>query len=175
MSSTISRRLSVPELSQRILMMAKTGVYRESIFAALHPLATKKNIRLAIAQAKQFGLHSVAALRDDELGTYYQVDLTQYQSGLSYFRAASQWSQSLTDLTQASAIIVQLQRRLRWLVWLSWGGAIALLVLAIASSGWGYGPWCGGLLLGAGIMTLIGVLQHQLAKFQIFPHTQQES
>ena len=78
--SVITRRLSVPELSQQILTMAKSGVYRESVFEALHPMATKKQISAAIAHAKRFGLHSVASLRDDELGTYYQVDLVKYQS-----------------------------------------------------------------------------------------------
>jgi hypothetical protein len=78
--SAITRRLSVPELSQQILTMAKSGVYRESVFEALRPMATKKQIGAAIAHAKRFGLHSVASLRDDELGTYYQVDLVKYQS-----------------------------------------------------------------------------------------------
>lgn len=78
--SVITRRLSVPELSQQILTMAKSGVYRESVFEALRPMATKKQISAAIAHSKRFGLHSVASLRDDELGTYYQVDLVKYQS-----------------------------------------------------------------------------------------------
>lgn len=76
----ITRRLSVSELSEQILQMAKTGVYRESVFEALQPLATKRQIRTAIAHAKRFGLHSVASLRDGELGTYYQVDLVKYQA-----------------------------------------------------------------------------------------------
>lgn len=78
--SVITRRLSVPELSQQILTMAKAGVYRESVFEALRPMGTRKQISAAIAHAKRFGLHSVASLRDDELGTYYQVDLVKYQS-----------------------------------------------------------------------------------------------
>ena len=78
--SVITRRLSVPELSQQILEMATIGVYRESVFEALRPMATKKQIGAAIAHAKRFGLHSVASLRDDELGTYYQVDLVKYRS-----------------------------------------------------------------------------------------------
>jgi hypothetical protein len=73
-------RLSETELSQRILDMAKTGVYRESIFEAFQSLATKQQIRRAIAHAKQFGLYSVRQHRDDELGTYYEVDLAKYQS-----------------------------------------------------------------------------------------------
>lgn len=74
-----SRRLSSLELSQKILEMGKTGVYRESVFEALRPYATKKQIREAIAHAKHGGLHSVPKLRDADLGTYYQVDLAQYQ------------------------------------------------------------------------------------------------
>jgi hypothetical protein len=76
----ITKRLSGPELTQHILDMAKTGVYRESVLEALQPLATKRQISQAIAQAKRFGLHSVASLRDAELGTYYQLDLAQYQA-----------------------------------------------------------------------------------------------
>ncbi|WNZ22655.1 hypothetical protein HJG54_07155 [Leptolyngbya sp. NK1-12] len=78
--SLITRKFSVPELSQKILEMASTGVYRESIFEALQPVATKKQIREAIAHAKRFGLGSVASLRDPELGTYYQLDRHKYQS-----------------------------------------------------------------------------------------------
>lgn len=76
----ITRRLSVSELSEQILEMAKTGVYRESVFEALHPLANKRQIRTAIAHAKRFGLHSVASLRDGELGTYYQLDRVKYEA-----------------------------------------------------------------------------------------------
>ncbi|MGF1496658.1 MAG: hypothetical protein ACFB8W_07515 [Elainellaceae cyanobacterium] len=76
----LTQRPSVSELSLRVLDMAKTGVYRESVFEALQPLATQKQIRLAIAHAKKFGLHSVASLRDAELGTYYQVDQAIYQA-----------------------------------------------------------------------------------------------
>jgi hypothetical protein len=78
--TSLSRRLSVPELSEQVLQMAKTGVYRESVFEALKPLATKQQIRRSIAHAKRFGLHSVASLRDAELGTYYQLDETKYQA-----------------------------------------------------------------------------------------------
>lgn len=75
-----SRRLSSLELSQKILEMGKTGVYRESVFEALRPYATKKQIREAIAHAKHCGLHSVPSLRDNTLGTYYQLDLVKYQT-----------------------------------------------------------------------------------------------
>lgn len=81
-------RLSDTELSQRILEMAKTGVYRESIFEAFRSLATQRQIRQAIAHAKQFGLYSVRDLRDAELGTFYQVDLAKYQSFQAALKAA---------------------------------------------------------------------------------------
>ncbi len=97
--SVITRRLSVPELSQKVLEMAQTGVYRESVFEALKPLATKKQIRDAIAQARRFGLHSVASLRDGELGTYYQVDLVKYQS-LQHLLHSPLHQGSDTDLVQ---------------------------------------------------------------------------
>lgn len=80
LDALITQRLSVSELSQKILEMATTGVYRESVFEALQPTATKKQIRAAIAHAKRFGLCSVASLRDPELGTYYQLDAAKYQA-----------------------------------------------------------------------------------------------
>ena len=86
--SPVLPRLSELELSQRILEMAKTGVYRESIFETFQSLATKRQIRSAIAHAKQFGLYSVRHLRDAELGTYYQIDLEQYQSFQAAVKAA---------------------------------------------------------------------------------------
>jgi hypothetical protein len=106
MSDLITRKFSVPELSQRILEMASTGVYRESIFEALQPVATKKQIREAIAHAKRFGLGSVASLRDPELGTYYQLDQSKYKSlqHLLYSPAClgkdSELTQRLTNANQ---------------------------------------------------------------------------
>jgi hypothetical protein len=76
-------RLSTTELTGRILDMAKTGVYRQSVFDTFRPLATQRQIREAITQAKQFGLYTVASLRDEELGTYYQVEAAQYDSFLA--------------------------------------------------------------------------------------------
>jgi hypothetical protein len=84
-----SQKLSVNELTARVLEMAQTGVYRESIFEAFQPVATKRQIRSAIAQAKQFGLHSVASLRDSELGTYYQADASHYQLFQTALRSAA--------------------------------------------------------------------------------------
>lgn len=104
--SLITQRLSTSELSQKILDMAKTGVYRESIFEALHPLATKKQIREAITHAKRFGLGTVANLRDPDLGTYYQLDQNKYQSLQHLLHSPlhlgkdSELTQRLTDAKQ---------------------------------------------------------------------------
>ena len=76
----MEQRLSVSELTQRILQMAENGVYRESIFEVYQSFATKKDVRQAIAYAKSFGLHSVASLRDSTLGTYYQLDNQAYEA-----------------------------------------------------------------------------------------------
>jgi hypothetical protein len=76
------------DLTRRILEMATTGVYRGSIFEALAPIATQRQIRQAIAHAKQFGLHSVRSLRDGELGTYYQVEPQKYASFQTAIAAA---------------------------------------------------------------------------------------
>ena len=77
--------LSPLDLTERVLAMAKTGVYRQSVYEALGTMATRRQIRDAIAQAKQFGLYTVASLRDEDLGTYYQVEAASYES----FQAAS--------------------------------------------------------------------------------------
>jgi hypothetical protein len=85
--TNLTRRLTTAELSDRILEMAKTGVYRASLFEAFQPVATQRNISLAIRHCKKFGLHSVAKLRDPELGTYYQLDVAKYQSLQSAMQA----------------------------------------------------------------------------------------
>lgn len=98
--------LSETELTQKILEMAQTGIYRESIFEAFRPVAPKKRIGRAIAQAKQFGLYSVASLRDAELGTYYQVDPQQaltFHSALTVVQPLSadeNWGQRVIDSAQ---------------------------------------------------------------------------
>jgi hypothetical protein len=130
--STITRRSSVVELSQRILDMAKTGVYRESVFEALKPVATKKQIREAIAHAKKFGLHSVASLRDEELGTYYEVDLVKLRS-LEHTIPTSVPSSQSTDLTkqttkQATEAIVTI----RLMLTAAKGAAIVLTIIGFA-------------------------------------------
>ncbi|MEM9806899.1 MAG: hypothetical protein AAF959_16635 [Cyanobacteria bacterium P01_D01_bin.56] len=73
-------RLQEVELSQRILEMAKAGVYRESLFETFSGMASKRQVRAAIATAKQFGLRSNPTLRDTDLGTYYHIDPKQYDS-----------------------------------------------------------------------------------------------
>ncbi|NET52740.1 MAG: hypothetical protein F6K09_29910 [Merismopedia sp. SIO2A8] len=129
MTSHVTRRLSVPELSQKILEMAKTGVYRESIFEALHPLSTKKNIRLAITHAKHFGLHSVAELRDDSLGTYYQVDLSRYQAHHHLINHFTDPALIPDDPVQSLQTTQNLLKTVRRMVYLSMGSAIALGIL----------------------------------------------
>jgi hypothetical protein len=94
-----TQRLSSTELTGRILDMARTGVYRQSVFEAFRSMATQRQIRDAIAQAKQFGLYTVPSLRDDELGTYYQVEAAKYESFLEASKAgiAPQTSEDLAD------------------------------------------------------------------------------
>ncbi|HIK44671.1 MAG TPA: hypothetical protein IGR64_07245 [Leptolyngbyaceae cyanobacterium M65_K2018_010] len=96
-----SKPTSIPDLTSQILAMAKTGVYRQSLFEALRPLATQRQIRAAIAQAKQFGLYTVPALRDQELGTYYQVEGTD-------FEAFQQAAKTLTALSPTGDLAEQM-------------------------------------------------------------------
>ncbi|MGF1524351.1 MAG: hypothetical protein ACFBSF_18680 [Leptolyngbyaceae cyanobacterium] len=121
----IAPRLSETELSQRILDMAKTGVYRESIFEAFRACATKQQIRRAIAYAKEFGLYSVRNLRDPELGTYYQVDLTKYQS----FQAALAAAVPLAVGDDLAARILASTQAIQALLAISGSFAIGFLVV----------------------------------------------
>jgi len=127
-----SRRLSTLELSQKILDMGKTGVYRESVFEALQPYATKRQIREAIAHAKQLGLHSVAQMRDAELGTYYQLDLAKYQAvqpSLQEILPLMQKSDLAQHLLETNRAMEQMLgvTRLFWMV-LAIAGASSFLV-----------------------------------------------
>lgn len=118
-------QLSMNELTGRVLDMAQTGVYRESLFETFRPAATKRQVRAAIALAKQFGLHSDPALRDAELGTYYQVDSLKVQS----FQTAIQHSIVLTagdDIAQRIQLATQ---TVKLMLLVSGGGAIALLLI----------------------------------------------
>lgn len=137
--SGITRRLTVAELSQRILEMAKTGIYRESIFETFQPVATKVQIRQAIRHAKQFGLHSVAAMRDAELGTYYQVD----QVKLAALQSALQVSLPLAE-ADVFQRMTEAMLTIRLMLAIAGAGAIALLGVGIVclltentGAGWG--------------------------------------
>ena len=153
-----SRTASVTELSQRILDMAKTGVYRESVFEALHPLATKKTIRLAIARSKKFGLHSVASLRDETLGTYYQLDIEKY-TALQHALNVPVPHDDETLMEQAIAA----SQALNHVLMIAKGMALALF-------GGGLGCWvigqrdaCAGLMIGAASAAGTWLLQKRLA------------
>ncbi len=138
--------LSTPELTGRILDMARTGVYRESVFDAFRPMATKRQIRDAIAQAKQFGLYTVPSLRDDELGTYYQVEPAKYQS----FLEAAKTGITLQPSTDLAEYMTQTHQAMRTM----------LTAVAGCTVGLGLGGgWC--LLSGqlqAGRMLWLGAL-----------------
>ena len=158
--SSLTRRLSVTELSQRILEMAKTGVYRESVFEAFRPNATKKQIRAAIAHAKQFGLHSAPNLRDPELGTYYQVDLVKYESLQQALRASITFDQG-EDLAKR---IMEAAQTIRIMLMVSGGLTIVLtslgaICLLLGRSHIGSAAW-----LGAFCVALVWFLQKNLAK-----------
>jgi hypothetical protein len=141
--------LSSLDLTDRILAMAKTGVYRQSVFEALGPVATRRQIRDAIAQAKQFGLYTVAALRDDDLGTYYQVDSANYES----FQAASKTLEASPGHGDLAAQVVATHHALRAMLTTVAGSTLGLGVLG----GWclldghtqlGRGLWLGALVAG---------------------------
>jgi hypothetical protein len=158
--SIITRRLSVLELSQQILEMAKTGVYRESVFEALQPLATKKQIKEAIAHAKRFGLHSVASLRDAELGTYYQLDLVKYQSlqhvlhSPMHLGKDEELVQRLTDATTSVHLMLGIAK----------GLAVMLAIAGMICWATGSGQVSFGLLSGAVSATGLWALQKSLVK-----------
>ena len=138
--------------------MATTGVYRESIFEALQPLSTKKNIRLAIAHAKQLGMYSVADLRDDALGTYYQIDVAQYHLS----NEALQSPLLPDDPVQAVQVATDAVSALSWVVRLTFFAAILLTSMGISCGWFEYGHFRGGLLVGAGLVFLIWHLQRRL-------------
>ncbi|MEL6816577.1 MAG: hypothetical protein AAFP03_17470 [Cyanobacteria bacterium J06598_3] len=119
-------KLTMNELTGRILDMAQTGVYRESLFEAFRPVATKRHIKDAIALAKQFGLHSDPTLRDSELGTYYQVSpgkVIAFQAALNSNSIALSAGDDMAARLQLATRVVRL------MLVVSGGGAIALLLL----------------------------------------------
>ena len=121
----ITTRLSMNELTGRILEMAQTGVYRESLFETFRPVATKKQVKSAIALAKQFGLHSDPALRDEDLGTYYQADPSRVQSFQSVINS-SLMLQAGDDMAQRVQMAMQ---TVKMMLVVSGGSAIALLLV----------------------------------------------
>ncbi|MGB7084908.1 MAG: hypothetical protein WBD47_05105 [Phormidesmis sp.] len=120
----MAAQLSMNELTGRILDMAQTGVYRESLFETFRPVATKRQIRSAIALAKQFGLHSDPALRDQALGTYYQVDTLKVES----FQAAAH-SLTLSAGDDMAQRLLLATRTIKLMLLVSGASAIALLLL----------------------------------------------
>lgn len=157
--SAIARRLSVAELSQQVLKMGKSGVYRESVFEALRPMATKGQIRQAIAHAKKFGLHSVADLRDPQLGTYYQLDLVTYQSLQHLVESSLPLLEDGKALQKLTAATVTVQRMLA----LVNGLAVGLAVLAIACSLTGQAQLGLGLFGGALSLGMVWAMQRAIA------------
>jgi len=125
MTEAIVVRLSMNELTGRILEMAQTGVYRESLFEAFKPVATKKQIKAAIALAKQFGLQTDPTLRDTELGTYYQADPTK----VTAFQTAIQNSVQLCAGDDMAQKMVVATRTVKMMLVISGGSAIALLLI----------------------------------------------
>ncbi len=141
--------LSPLDLTERVLAMAKTGVYRQSVFEALGPMATRRQIREAIAQAKQFGLYTVASLRDEDLGTYYQVEAASYES----FQAASKTLSTKTTPENLAEQVVATHAALRAMLTTVAGSTLGLVILG----GWclldgqtqlGRGLWLGAMVAG---------------------------
>ncbi len=130
------------QLSQRILEMATAGVYRESLFEALGDVASKRQVRSAIATAKQFGLRSDPTLRDSELGTYYQVDPQRYQSFQALLAASispldrEDVATRLRRLTELVYILVRVSGGITLL--LTAGGGLCVLngQLTVAAAVW---------------------------------------
>ena len=125
MTKAITTKLSMNELTGRILEMAQTGVYRESLFETFRPVATKKQVKGAIALAKQFGLHSDPSLRDEALGTYYQVDPQRVQS----YQAVVDGSLMLKAGDDMAVRMQVALRTVKMMLVVSGGSAIALLAI----------------------------------------------
>ncbi len=118
-------QLSVNELTGRILEMAQTGVYRESLFEAFRSMATKKQVSASITLAKQFGLRSDPSLRDSELGTYYQVESDKVSS----FQSVIQNSITLSAGDDMARRVQLATRTVKLMLVVSGMSAIALLLI----------------------------------------------
>lgn len=123
------RPSTAPTLTHQVVTMAKTGVYRQSIFEALKPLATQRQIRDAIAQAKQVGLYSVPALRDEELGTYYQIEAADYEA----FQNAAKTLAPLSPATNLADQVMSTQQAMHTMLRTIAGSSLGLGLL---------GGWC---------------------------------
>lgn len=157
-----SCRLSTPDLTQRILEMAETGIYRESLFETFRPLATRRQIRTAIALAKQYGLYTVASLRDDNLGTYYQAD----HHSRTLFQATAHHRTDWDNPTDATTQALAAQRTIRAMLTLMGTTTLALgaggawqLLAGHAEAG--RLLWLGGLVVGS-----LWAIQRLMAKGQ---------
>lgn len=121
-------QLSMNELTGRILDMAQTGVYRASLFETFRPVATKQQVRGAIALAKQFGLQTDASLRDAELGTYYQTS----PGKVAAFQTAINNSIVLSVGDDMAQRVQLATRTVKLMLVVSGGSAIALLLLGVS-------------------------------------------
>ncbi|MBU6228843.1 MAG: hypothetical protein KGQ93_04025 [Cyanobacteria bacterium REEB459] len=148
------------DLIAQVLAMAKTGTYRQLVFETLGPAASQRQIRAAIAQARQFGLRSVPSLRDQELGTYYQVSLADYEA----FQVASTTLNRLPPATDLANQVANTQQALRQML-----RAVAACSLGLA----GLGGWCllagrvqtgGGLWLAALVVAGVWTAQRAIAR-----------
>ncbi|MGB3298318.1 MAG: hypothetical protein WBA76_08605 [Phormidesmis sp.] len=142
-------QLSMNELTERILEMSQTGVYRESLFEAFRSVATKKQVRESIALAKQFGLRSDPTLRDLDLGTYYQIAPDKVES----FQLAIKDSLVLQPGDDVAKQIQLAMRTVRLMLLVSKSGAIALILIggsyllagkAEAAAAWWTSALCAG-------------------------------
>ncbi|MFM7471080.1 MAG: hypothetical protein ACKO5P_06190 [Nodosilinea sp.] len=148
------------DLTAQVLAMAKTGIYRQLLFETLGPMASQRQIRAAIAQAREFGLRSVPSLRDAELGTYYQISLADYEA----FQVASTTLQRLPPATDLATQVANSQQALRGMLTTVAGCSLSLV---------GLGGWCllagrvqtgGGLWLGALVLGGVWMVQRAIAR-----------
>ncbi|MEM8545045.1 MAG: hypothetical protein AAGF66_13775 [Cyanobacteria bacterium P01_H01_bin.119] len=160
--AALTRQLSVIELRDRILAMATTGVYRQSLFEAFQPVANKTQIRSAIAQAKRLGLKSVAALRDKQLGTYYQLDARRYEALQQAPQSALQAVAGADAVAGAEQVdqAIATTRIIRTMLALAGGMTLMLAAIAALCIGWGHSQMGLAAGLAAGATGLLWRLQH---------------
>jgi hypothetical protein len=122
-------------------------------------MATKKQISQAIRQAKQFGLHSVASLRDTELGTYYQLDEVKYRSLQSTLKAAL-FNLEVDPLQQATEAMLTVK------LMLAIAGGLTITLAGLSVFCFFTGHWQMGWETVAGTISALGIwsVQKALAK-----------